>query len=133
MIEFVVTMEHRPGQLASLAEALAAVGVNIEALAAYGHDGDGTVRLIVQDAVTTRRVLTESALHHEENTVLAVHMPHRPGELARVTRSLADSGVNIESIYVLHADADGIELAVTVDEPEGATPLLEVKGSSLGS
>lgn len=133
MTEFVVRMEHRPGQLASLAEALAAVGVNIEALAAYGHDGDGTVRIIVQDAATTRRVLSEAALHHEENMVLTVHMPHRPGELARVTRSLADAGVNIESIYVLHADADGIELAVTVDEPEGAMPLLEVKGSSLGN
>ena len=131
MTEFIIQMENQPGRLASLAEALAAVGVNIDALAAYGHDGDGTVRLIVDDAATTRRVLDEAALQHEENTVLMAHMPHRPGELARLTRSLADAGVNIEDIYVLRANADGIELALCVDQPETALPHLEVRGSSL--
>ncbi len=129
--EFIVQMENRPGRLASLTEALAAFGVNIDALAAYGHDGEGTVRLIVDDAATTRRVLTEAALQHEERTVLKAKMPHRPGELARLTRSLADAGVNIEAIYVLRASVDGIEFAVSVDQPETALPHLEVRGSSL--
>lgn len=131
MTEFVVRMENRPGRLASLTEALAAFGVNIEALAAYGHDGEGTTRIIVEDAATTRRVLDEAGLSFEEHTVLAAHMPHLPGELARLTRSLADAGVNIDAIYVLHANADGVEFAVSVDQPESALPHLAVKGSTL--
>lgn len=131
MTEFVVNMENRPGRLASLTEALAAFGVNIEALAAYGHDGEGTTRIIVEDAATTRRVLDEAALTFVEHTVLTAHMPHRPGELARLTRSLADAGVNIDAIYVLHANADGIEFAVSVDQPESAVPHLQVKGGTL--
>jgi len=131
MTEFIVQMENRPGRLASLTEALAAFGVNIDALAAYGHDGEGTVRLIVDDAATTRRVLIEAALQHEEHTVLKAQMPHRPGELARLTRTLAEAGVNIEAIYVLRASADGIEFAISVDQPESALPHLEVRGSSL--
>lgn len=131
MIEFVVKMENRPGRLASLTEALAAFGVNIEALAAYGHDGDGTTRIITSDAATTRRVLEEADLRSEEHTVLVVQLPHRPGELARVTRLLADAGVNIDALYVLRANSDGIELAISVDQPETALPHLEVTGGAL--
>ena len=131
MTEFIVQMENRPGRLASLAEALAAFGVNIEALTAYGHDGDGTVRLIVDDAVTTRRVLEEAALQNEENTVLTAKLPHRPGELARLTRLLADAGVNIDAIYVLKANSDGIEFAISVDQPETALPHLPITGGVL--
>lgn len=131
MTEFIVDMENRPGRLASLTEALAAFDVNIEALTAYGHNGDGTVRLITSDAPTTRRVLDEAALKFDEHTVLAVSLPHRPGELARLTRSLADAGVNIDALYVLRANADGIDLAISVDQPETALPHLEVLGGVL--
>jgi hypothetical protein len=131
MIEFIVNMENRPGRLASLTEALAAFAVNIEALTAYGHDGEGTVRLITSDAPTTRRVLDEADLGYDEHTVLAVQLPHRPGELARITRLLADVGVNIDALYVLRANSDGIELAISVDQPETALPHLDVTGGVL--
>jgi hypothetical protein len=131
MTEFIVNMENRPGRLASLTEALATFGVNIEALTAYGHNGEGTVRLITSDAPTTRRVLDEAALQFDEHTVLAVQLPHRPGELARLTRLLADAGVNIDALYVLRANSDGIELAISVDQPETALPHLEVLGGVL--
>jgi hypothetical protein len=131
MTEFIVNMENRPGRLAALTESLAAFGVNIEALTAYGHDGEGTVRVITSDAPTTRRVLEEASLHFEENTVLTVLLPHRPGELARLTRLVADVGVIIDAIYVLRANADGIEFAISVDQPETALPHLEVTGGVL--
>jgi len=131
MTEFVVQMENRPGRLAALTEALAAFGVNIEALAAYGHDGDGTVRLIVDDAPTTRRVLEEAALHNEENPVLTALLPHLPGELARLTRLLADAGVNIDALYVLRSNAEGIELAISIDQPESALTDLPIRGGVL--
>lgn len=131
MTEFIVNMENRPGRLAALTEALAAFGVNIEALTAYGQNGDGTVRLITSDAATTRGVLDEAALQFEEHTVLTVQLPHRPGELARLTRLIADVGVNIDAIYVLRANSDGIEFAISVDQPETALPHLEVTGGVL--
>jgi len=131
MTEFIVDMENQPGRLASLTEALAAFDVNIEALTAYGRNGEGTVRLITSDSPTTRRVLDEAALHFEENTVLTVQLPHRPGELARLTRALADAGVNIDALYVLRANSDGIELAISVDQPMSALPDLDVVGGVL--
>ncbi len=132
MKEFIVAMDNQPGRLAALTEALAAFGVNIEALAAYGNDGDGTVRLMTDDEPTTRHVLKDAGLRHFENTLLTARLPHRPGELARLTRSLADAGINIEALYVLNTNSDGVEFALAVDQPETALPHLEVVGGVLG-
>jgi hypothetical protein len=128
MTEFVVRMDNRPGRLAALTEALAEAGVNIEALAAFGLDGDGVVRLIVDDATAARRTLREAGLSAEEHQVLTAFLPHTPGQLAAVARSLADSGINIEAVYVLNSGVDGIELAVVVDQPNSAIPHLPVRG-----
>ena len=128
MTEFVVAMENRPGRLAALTEALADAGVNIEALTAHGYDGEASVRLIVSDSTAAARVLAEAGLQYEERTVLTVHLPHRPGELAKLTRSLANASVNIDAIYVLKTNADGVELALSVDQPATALPHLQVLG-----
>jgi hypothetical protein len=128
MTEFVVHMDNRPGMLASLTEVLAGAGVNIEALAAFGFDGEGVVRLVVDDATLARRALREAGLAAEEKQVLTTYLPHSPGQLATVARKLADSGVNIDAVYVINASSDGIELAIAVDQPETALPHLPVHG-----
>jgi hypothetical protein len=128
MTEFVVRMDNRPGRLAALTEVLAAAGVNIEALAAFGYDGEGIVRLIVDQPEAARRTLRDAGLVSEEHSVLTTFLSHTPGQLAGVARKLADSGVNIDAVYVLNSGADGIELALVVDEPESALPYLPVRG-----
>ncbi|MEX2278980.1 MAG: ACT domain-containing protein [Acidimicrobiia bacterium] len=129
MTEFVVRLDNRPGSLARLTELLAGSGVNIDALAAWGHNGDGVVRLIVDEPEACARVLDDAGLAFEERTVLSALLANRPGELARVTRALADAAINIEAIFVLGAHGDGLELAIAVDDPEAALPLLPIAGS----
>jgi hypothetical protein len=129
MTEFIVNVENRPGRLAAITELLGSAGVNIEALAAYGYDGEGVLRLIVDDAATTRRVLREAGLSVEEHTVLTAFMPHEPGALAAVTRRLADADLNIDALYVLSTSSEGIEVAIAVDGSVSAVPDLPVTGS----
>lgn len=128
MTEFVLHVENRPGMLARITELLGGAGVNIEALAAYGHDGDGVIRLIVDDAVSARRVLDETSIRYDELTAITANMPHTPGALASVTRRLAEAEVNIEALYVLSTSSDGIEVAMVVDQID-AVPDLPVNGS----
>lgn len=129
MTEFIVHVENRPGRLAAITDMLGSAGVNIEALAAYGHDGEGVLRLIVDDAVTTRRVLSETGMRVEEHTVLTAFMSHEPGSLANITRRLAEAQINIDALYVLSTSADGIEVAIAVDGSASAVPDLPVTGS----
>ena len=120
MTEFTVHVANRPGMLALIAEQLASAGINIEALAAYGIGETGEMRMMVDDALTTRAVLGRAGLNFEERDVLVTTISHRPGAMATMARRLADAGVNIEAIYLLHASAEGLEFAVAVDEVERA-------------
>lgn len=132
MTEFIVHVENRPGRLAAITELLGSAGVNIEALAAYGTDGQGVLRLIVDDADGARRALRDTGLRVEEHSVLTAFMPNEPGALASVTRRLADSEVNIDALYVLSTSSDGIEVAIAVDGSPSAVPDLPVTGSISG-
>jgi hypothetical protein len=132
MTEFVVRLDNRPGSLARLTELLADAGVNIDALAAWGENGDGVVRLIVDQPEACARVLNDASLGFEERTVLSAMLTNQPGELARVTRALAEAAINIEAIFVLGVHADALEIAIAVDDAEAAKPLLPVRGSLTG-
>jgi len=118
MKEFSVTLANKPGQLATLAGHLADAGIHIESLAAIGSDGESLVRFMPDDADATRRVLTGAGVHFEERPIIDTFLRDEPGALAEMAERLADAGVNIDSIYLLHSNAEGLHFAVTVDDPE---------------
>lgn len=120
MTEFTIRLANRPGQLAGLAKAFADAAINIEALAAFGVDEIGIVRLLVTDAPKARDVVRDSGLVAKEREVLRTVLPNRPGALATLTQSLADADINIDGLYVLRTTGEGVEMAVAVDDPERA-------------
>ncbi|MDH3540799.1 MAG: hypothetical protein OEP52_12425 [Acidimicrobiia bacterium] len=124
MTEFTIHLANRPGQLAGLAKVMSDGGVNIEALAAFGLEDLGVVRMVVSDAERARRVINEAGLAAEERRVLTTVLSHRPGALAALTQSLADAGVNIDGLYVLHSHKDEIELAIAVGDEEAARAVI---------
>jgi hypothetical protein len=120
MTEFTVHMVNRPGQLAALADRLSEAGIHIEALAAFSLGDESMVRLMANDVDTTRRVLTEAGVRFEEQRVVETVIKDSPDALASMTRRLADSGVNIEAMYLLHANGDSLHFALAVDDHESA-------------
>lgn len=118
MTEFTVHMSNRPGQLAALTDKLATAGVHIEALAAFSLGGDSVVRLMANDVDEARRVLREAGIPFEEQRVIESVVRDDPHALAEMTKKLAESGVNIEAMYLLHANGDSLHFAVAVDDHE---------------
>ena len=116
MTEFIVHVENRPGRLATITELLGEAGVNIEALAAYGHDGEGVLRLIVDDAATTRRsgaairapadalvVLAEPDLHLTGGTLLLDHGHGLSSNFLHLSRLDVAVGDRVEQGQVIGA------------------------------
>jgi hypothetical protein len=116
-------MANRPGQLATLTDKLSQAGVHIEALAAYSHGDDSVVRLMANDVGAARRVLTEAGVRFDEQRVIETVIKDEPNALAAMTRKLADSGVNIEAMYLLHANGDSLHFAVAVDDHDSVAHL----------
>ena len=118
MLEFSVIMANRPGQLATLARDLATAGVNIEALAAMTDGPNGYVKLVVDDDSAVRRVLKNAGVRYQERRVIEATLHDSPGALADMAEALAKTGVNIEAMYLLHSNAEGLHFAVAVDDSE---------------
>lgn len=120
MTEFSVRLANRPGQLASLTRLMADAGVEIEALATMADNGHSHVRLVVQNAARVRRLFMNADLVFDEREILDMFLPRGAGSLAHMVEGLARSGVNIDSMYLLHTSAEGYHLAVTVDDADAA-------------
>lgn len=119
--EFKVTMEDKPGSLAKLTDALGKGGVNIEGIAAIPSGGKGDIRVVMGNAAGARQALQGAGITVEgEREVLVVDLPHRPGELAKVARTLADAGVNIDSVYSMGDRGGNRQVVLGVDDLEKA-------------
>lgn len=125
--QFVVQLENRPGALATLAEALAARGVDLRAIGGGGIGEVGHVIMTTADDDTTRAVLEEGGYTYLEGESILAEVEDRPGGMAAIARGLADAGVNIQGHLFLGRWGDRAMFTFVVDDPEKARPILERK------
>ncbi len=119
MKEILVVAGNDVGSLASVAEVLGSVGVNIEAISAYGLDGKAIFRIITNDVSTTLKALAKiPEVKVKEADAIIYKMANRPGELGKVTRKLADKGVSLESLYIVSRKQDFTEVAIRPAEKD---------------
>jgi hypothetical protein len=126
--QFVVQLKNGPGAMASLAEELAARGVDLRAIGGGGLGDSGHVIMTTADDETTKKVLDEGGYTYVEGESIIAEVDDRPGGMARVARALADAGVNIHGHLFLGRWGDRAMFAFVVDRPDLARPILERKG-----
>ena len=122
--QFEVYVQNRPGEVARVAEALAKNAVNIRGISVDLGGPSSIIRVITDDEASARSALKNGGAEFAERDVLVISMPDKPGELAKMTRLLARSGVNVESLYILGSKTSDIQVAVGVDQREKAQSLL---------
>lgn len=104
MKDLTVTLEDRPGELATLGEALGSAGVNIEGMCATTAGGRALVHVLVEDVAAARSALDGAGItvDAESDPILADVTADidRPGTTGEMARKIADAGVNIEVVYL---------------------------------
>lgn len=126
--QFVVQLKNEPGAMASLAEALAARGVDLRAIGGGSMGDSGHVIMTTADDDMTKRVLDDGGYSYIEGESILTEVDDRPGGMARLARALADADVNILGHLFLGRWGDRAMFAFVVDKPDVARPILQHKG-----
>jgi hypothetical protein len=99
--DLTVELQNRPGTLADLGEALGKARVNIDGVAGVATDGTGLFHILVEDAAAARQALGNAGIKvTDEREVVVVDVEDRPGMLGEVARKIADTGANIDLVYL---------------------------------
>ena len=116
MKDLAIALEHRPGALAEMGDALGRAGVSIEGGGAFVVSGQGVAHFLFADGAAARAALEAAGIRVlEEREVLVQRLNQtEPGQLGKITRRMAEAGVNIE---VLYSDHDH-QLILVVDDLE---------------
>jgi hypothetical protein len=99
-----------------MGEALGRAGVSVEGGGAFVVNGEGIAHFLVYDSAAARKALEENGITVlAENEVLVQRLNQdQPGQLGKISRLMADAGVNIEVIYSDHQN----QLILVVDDLE---------------
>lgn len=126
---FTVKVKNEPGTLAKIAEAIARRGVDITAVGGGGIGDVGVAALMTDNDAATREALREANCEFSEAEAIVADVEDRPGTLARVTRALADAGVNVQGLLVVQSMGDRARLAFAVDDATKAREALASAGA----
>ncbi len=94
-----VRVEDRPGVLGEIASALGAKGINVRGVQGWTEAGQGVVCFVVDKLGPASKVLAARGLRPEEEEVLELELPNRPGALGEIAKTLGDAGVNIKYVF----------------------------------
>jgi hypothetical protein len=99
--DFTIVAPHSRGSLAALAEELGRGKVNIEGLCAVEQNGSAIFHLLTTDRAATTRAIAEVGYQvSRETEVMVQRVENQPGALGKVTRRLADAGINLTTVYL---------------------------------
>ena len=115
MKDMAIILENRPGALADMGEALGRAGVSVEGGGAWVVGDTGVAHFLVADGNAARIALEAAGIRVAGVREVIVQRLHQgePGQLGKLSRRMAQAGVNIE---VLYSDHDH-RLILVVDDP----------------
>lgn len=92
-------LANKPGVVADLCSALTEHHINIRAITVLETIDIGTLRLIVDDVEAAKEALREAGAAFVVVPVITIPIANKPGEFARIARTIANAGINIEYVY----------------------------------
>lgn len=129
--QFVIQLENRPGELAHVAHAFAARGIDLHHVACVGTGPLACMFVTTSDDDAAREVLRGLGHRYVEGEPIVVEVEDRPGGLAEVTGRLAAAGVNVTGMLPVGRRPGVVEMTLCVDDEEAARKALHLDAADL--
>jgi hypothetical protein len=123
MHDVAIDLEDRPGALAEMGAALGRAGVSIEGGGAFAVEGRGVAHFLFDDGHAARKALEAAGIKvvGVSDVLIQRLNQEEPGQLGKLTRRMADAGVNILTLYSDHNH----RMILAVDDYEGGRAVSE--------
>ncbi len=122
--QLVLTLQNKPGVLATICKALADAGVNIDGLCAPEAPGKGKLRLLASDPGRAEAALKAAKVRAGKEEAIAVALENKPGAMAEAAQKLAAAKVNIKCAYATTAGPGHATVVLTVSNVAKALSVL---------
>ena len=101
--------------VADITELLARNEINIRNIDSHLAGQDAYIKLVVSNYDKSLRLLTEAGYNAVSDDSVLLRVIDRPGSLARISREIADHGINTRAITMLHNDNGYTVVAISTD------------------
>ncbi|MFA5382583.1 MAG: ACT domain-containing protein [Candidatus Micrarchaeia archaeon] len=112
MKQITIFSENKTEVLADICALLGNSGVNIESISAQGELNKGVIRIITTDPKTAEKVLSQKGYKTFIGDILILNLDDKPGELAKVIKTLSKEGIDLETLYLLSKEKGITHIAV---------------------
>ena len=114
--QFVVQLDNRPGELAHLARALAARGIELRHIGGVGAGDMGCAFITTSDDDATREILHGLGHPYVEGAPILVEVQDGPNGLVDAAERLAEAGVKVCGTLVVGHKPGLAEMIICVDD-----------------
>jgi len=127
-----VFVENKKGRMAHIAELMGDAGVDIRALSIADTSDFGILRVIVDRPDLAVKTLREAGMAVTLTDVIAVGMEDKPGSFAKIIRTVADAGIEVEYMYAfIGRTAEKAFMIMRANEPVKAVEILTAAGAEI--
>lgn len=130
--QLTIFVENKRGTIVSVTNILASHNINIRALSIAETENFGILRLIVNDEITAKRILSEHGFLINVTEVVGVKIGDAPGKLSGALSVLDRAEINVEYLYAFMARTEKHAYVVLrVEDNTKAEKVLENAGYHL--
>ena len=122
--QITIFLENKTGRLAEVTRILRDHEINLQGFSTTEARDYGILRILVSDTEKAQDALKKAGFTTHAAEIICVKVEDKPGELYNILEVLAESGINVDYIYVIA----GTRIALSVNNISKAEKILQDNG-----